>query len=265
MRILFFSHYYPPENNAPAVRTAAHCRIWAALGHDVTVITCAPNHPTGEIFPGYRNRLLHRETVDDVSIVRVFTLLAPNAGTVRRIVNYLSYMVSAVLASVLVRRPDIIIATTPQFFCGWAGVFARFIHRRPLVLEVRDLWPESIVAVGAITNRRIISILERLERWMYRAASRIVTVGRGYRDQLILRGVPKDKIEVIYNGADPELVDAGPAESSAPSLPAHISFVCTYVGTVGMAHGLEIVLDAASLLAAEGRTEIGFMIVGDGA
>ncbi|MCB0346848.1 MAG: glycosyltransferase family 4 protein [Bdellovibrionales bacterium] len=265
MRILFFSHYYPPENNAPAVRTAAHCRAWAAEGHDVTVVTCAPNHPRGELFPGYKNKFFQQETVDGVKVVRVYSYLAANEGTFRRILNFVSYMVSAVVASFFLRRADVVIATSPQFFCGWAGVFARLIHRAPFILEIRDIWPESIVAVGAMKNRFIIRLLETLERIMYWSATKIVTVGKGYKSQLCARGVPEKKISIVYNGADLDLFQQGdPAEFALP-FPSTVKFICTYVGTVGMAHGLSVALEAALKLREEGRSEIGFAIVGDGA
>ena len=126
MRILFFSHYFPPEVNAPASRTYEHCVRWARAGHDVTVVTCAPNCPDGVLFAGYRNRLRPQvEMIDGIEVVRVWTYLAPNAGTVRRIVNYLSYMATAVLATLRLPRPDVVLATSPQFFCGWAGVSRR--------------------------------------------------------------------------------------------------------------------------------------------
>src|SRR5574342_942994 len=146
MRILFLSHYFHPEGNAP--------------GHDVTVITGVPNVPDGVVYAGYRNRLLQRERLHGVDVVRVWTYLAPNKGTARRILNYVSYMLSATLAGLCVLRPDLVIATSPQFFCGWAGVLVSRARRRPFVLEIRDLWPESIEAVGAMRNRRLLRFLE---------------------------------------------------------------------------------------------------------
>ena len=131
MRILFFSHYFPPEGNAPASRTFDHCTRWAAAGHEVTVVTCAPNHPEGKLYPGYRNRLRQVENVKGVRVVRVVTFLAANKGKWCRIANYLSYLVTAVLAGIFERRPDIVIATSPQFFCGWAGVLAGWLRAAP--------------------------------------------------------------------------------------------------------------------------------------
>ncbi|NUQ64161.1 MAG: glycosyltransferase family 4 protein [Pirellulales bacterium] len=267
MRILFFSHYFPPEVNAPASRTYEHCVRWVRAGHDVTVITCAPNCPDGAVFAGYRNRLRPQlEMVDGIQVIRVWTYLAPNAGTTRRIGNYLSYMASAVLASLRLPRPDVVLATSPQFFCGWAGVLASRLKRVPLVLEIRDIWPESIQAVGAMRNRWLLRVLERLERWMYLAARHIVAVGDGYRDNILRKVDVVDRISVIMNGVDLDrFVPMPPDQDFLRRWGLEGKFVCSYVGTIGMAHGLEVVVKAAGLLKAQGRDDIRFCVVGDGA
>jgi hypothetical protein len=267
LRILFFSHYFPPEVNAPASRTYDHCARWAAEGHDVTVVTCHPNCPDGAVFSGYRNRLRPQvEFVDGVRVVRVWTYLAANAGTARRIANFVSYLVSALLASLWLPRPDVIVATSPQFFCGWAGVLASRLKRTPLVLEIRDIWPESIRAVGAIKSRRLLRLLEWLERRMYLAARHIVAVGEGYRDNILRKANVADRVSVITNGVD--LRQFAPREPDAELLAAwglEGKFVCSYVGTIGMAHGLEVVVEAAGILRGKGRDDIAFCLVGDGA
>ena len=149
MKIVFFSHYFPPEGNAPAARTYEHCARWAEAENKVTVITCAPNVPDGQVYEGYRNRLWpQREQIDGIDVVRVWSWVRPNPGKVDLILDYVSYMFSALFAFLFfVRRPNIVVATTPQFFCGWAGVLASWFKWCPLVLEVRDIWPESIVTV----------------------------------------------------------------------------------------------------------------------
>jgi colanic acid biosynthesis glycosyl transferase WcaI len=266
MHILFLSHYFPPEVNAPATRTYEHCRRWAAAGHAVTVITCAPNCPDGVVYKGYKNRWRSRETVDGIGVVRVWTFIAPNKGFFRRIANYLSYMVSAALASLSVRGVDVIVATSPQFFCGWAGVLCRRLRRKPFVLEIRDIWPESIVTVGAMKKSLAIRFLERLEKKMYDAASRIVAVGEGYRERICSRGVDPEKVSVVTNGVDVSsftpVMDTGPVKQEFRS---EGKFICSYIGTVGMAHGLEVVLDTAERYAKEGKKDTMFWIVGDGA
>ncbi len=266
MRILFFSHYFPPEGNAPASRTFENCRRWSSRGHRVTVVTCAPNHPSGVLYPGYENRWRQQETRDGVRVVRVGTYLAANRGTVLRIVNYVSYMGSATLASLALPTPDVIIATSPQFFCGWTGVHAARLHRVPLILEIRDIWPESIAAVGALRNRALLRLLERLEHRMYAAARHIVTVGEGYRRCLLGKGVPATDISVVMNGVDRQLFSPSrPDPRLRRSLGVEQRFVVTYSGTIGMACGLEVVLRAAETLRRKRRDDIAFLLVGDGA
>ncbi|MDH3521591.1 MAG: glycosyltransferase family 4 protein [Myxococcales bacterium] len=266
MRILYFTHYFFPEGNAPATRVYEMSRRWVRQGHEVTVITGVPNVPDGVAYPGYRNRWLQRERIEGVDVIRVWTYLAANKGTLRRILNYVSFMGAATLAGLFVRRPQVVIATSPQFFCGWAGVFVSGLRRLPFVLEVRDLWPESIVAVGAMRNPRLIRFLEWLEHRMYAAATRIVTVGEGYRGKLVERSIAPERIEVIPNGVDLEAFQPrAPDAAVRAEWNLGERFVCAYVGTIGMGSGLEVVLRASRRLRALGRDDIRFLLVGDGA
>lgn len=268
MKIWYFSHYYPPEGNAPATRVSALARRWVKAGHAVTVITGVPNVPDGVVYPGYRNRLRPQvSVVEGVRVVRVWTSIAPNKGTVRRISNYVSYMISSFLWGVVRPRPDVMIATSPQFFCGWTGVLMRWFRRIPFVLEIRDIWPESIGAVDAIQNRRVLRFLEGMERIMYRTAQRIVTVGEGYRRRLLERGVPAAKIDVVMNGVDVDLLTARPPDPAPLRRQWKLEgkFVCSYIGTIGMACGLDVLLRTGRRLREAGRTDIVLLAVGDGA
>jgi hypothetical protein len=267
LKILFFSHYFPPEVNAPASRTYDHCVRWARAGHNVTVVTCVPNCPDGVVFEGYRNRFRAQvEWVDGVRVVRVWTYVTANEGTARRIANFLSYMITSSLRGMRLPRPDVVVATTPQFFCAWAGRIVARLRRVPFVLEVRDIWPESIAAVGALKNRFLLRRLEGLEKRLYRAADHIVAVGEGYRDNILSKVDVADRISVITNGVD---LDQFVPRESDPRF-RHLwnledKFVCSYIGTIGMAHGLEVVLEAAALLRRRNRRDIAFCLVGDGA
>jgi len=267
MHILFLSHYFVPENNAPAARVHAMAREWTRRGHRVTVITGAPNVPTGVAFEGYRNRLYQQEWIDGIRTVRVWTYLAANRGRLRRGFNFLSYLVTAGVAGALLRpRADVVIATSPQFFAGCAGVPVSRAHGAPFVLEIRDIWPASIVAVGALEDGRLVRALEKLERALYDAADHIVTVGAGYRQHLLDRGVPGAKIEVVTNGVDSALfVPQAPDEALRARLGLNGKYVVTYAGTVGMAHGLTVVLRAGLRLREQGRDDIVFLVVGEGA
>jgi len=266
MRILFLTHYFHPEGNAPATRVYEMSRRWVKLGFEVSVVTGVPNVPNGVVYPGYRNRWRSREVIEGVETLRVWTYLAPNKGTIRRILNYLSFCATATIAGLGVRRPDLVIATSPQFFCGWAGVFVSRLRRVPFVLEVRDLWPESIAAVGAMRSSWLLRFLGWLERRMYAAATRIVTVGRGYQRELESRGVPAERIAVIPNGVDRAMFDpAADASQMRARFAPNREFLCSYVGTIGMGSGLSVVLRAAELLRDQGRRDVVWLLVGDGA
>lgn len=266
MKILFLTHYYTPEGNAPASRVSALAERWAADGHEVTVLTCAPNVPDGVVYPGYRNRWKQTEMLNGVKVVRIWTYIAPNKGTVRRIANYVSYMLTATWHGMRLKKADVMIATSPQFFCGWAGVLLHWFRRLPFVLEIRDIWPESMSAVDAGLPAPLLKIIGVMEKRMYRSATHIVTVGQGYTEKLIERNVPAEKISVIMNGVDKNLFY--PRQPNEKLLADHGltgKFVCSYIGTIGMACGLRTALDAAEMLKQRGRDDIAIVLVGDGA
>lgn len=266
MRILFFSHYYTPEGNAPATRVSALCERWVKAGHDVTVITCPPNVPSGIVYEGYANKRVS-EVINGVKVERVKVYLAANKGAVRRMLNFVSYFFQALKVALRLPKADVVIATSPQIFCGYAGVWYKRLRRVPLITEIRDIWPESMGAVGAKIPKVAYRALERIERAMYRSCDRLVTVGEGYFERLAEKGVPKDKMDIVMNGTD--LAVYCPQPKSATLLKTwglEGKFVVSYIGTVGMACGLDVVLDAAEKLAAnpQGRA-VAFVIVGDGA
>jgi glycosyltransferase involved in cell wall biosynthesis len=266
MKILFLTHYFPPEGNAPASRTYDNCKRWVAAGHDVTVLTCAPNVPDGKVYEGYQNKLRQEEYVDGIRVIRVWTFIAANKGAVLRIMNYLSYFVSAFFTGLFLPRPDVLICTSPQFFCGLVGVIIGRLRCLPRVLEIRDIWPESIQVVGAMKKSFLTLLLERVELFMYRSANHVVTVGKGYRDKLLERGVPAEGIDVITNGADLEFYCPGDADRAFRNkYDLEDKFTVAYVGTIGMASGLEVALEASRKLIAEGDDSFRFLLVGDGA
>jgi len=264
MHILFLSHYFPPEVNAPATRTYEHCRRWVDRGHQVTVVSCVPHHPMGEAYPGYRNKWWHVEQRDGVTAIKIKTYITANEGFLKRSWNYVFYMLMCVLVAPFLSRADVVISTSPQFFNGLAGYFVSRIKRAPWLLEIRDLWPESILAVGAIRNARVIAALEWVERFVYRKADHIVPVTWAFERHIVARGGRKEAITVIRNGVNLSLFE--PAEKNQLLLDQwglSGKFVAAYVGTHGMAHGLDVVLGAAEQL--RHRPDIVFLMVGDGA
>ncbi len=265
MKILFLTDNFPPETNAPAIRTYEHARTWVELGHEVVVVTGAPNFPAGRVFAGYENRLYDASFMDGIEVVRVWTYIAANRGFLRRSLDYVSFMASAFLASFSVRRPDVVVATSPQFFTAVAGWATAAVKRRPFVFELRDLWPESVVAVDAMRRGRAIGLLEKLARFLYRRADLMVPVTPAFARHLRGLGVADERIRVITNG-----IDLAALEPPAPAaeirrryrIPAG-TFTAGFVGTLGLAHGLEVVLDAARELRGDERFH--FVLMGDGA
>lgn len=267
MHILFLSDNFPPEVNAPASRTHEHCRQWVAAGAQITVITCAPNFPTGRVFAGYRNRPWQQETIDGIRVIRVWSYISANEGFAKRVADYCSYMLTAFLASLFVRRVDIVVGTSPQFFTAVAAWAVGALKRVPFVFELRDLWPESIKAVGAMDDSAAIRWLERLELFLYRRAARIVSVTHAFRDALIARGIDGAKIDVITNGVDIGRFAPRPKDRALEAeLELEGCFVAGYVGTHGMAHALETLLEAMAQLQSrpEGQ-DIRLLLLGDGA
>ena len=267
MHILFLTDNFPPEVNAPASRTFEHCREWVKAGHKVTVVTCAPNFPKGKVFDGYRNRAWQTEEMDGIRVIRVWSYITANEGFVKRILDYQSFMVTATLASPFVRGVDVVVGTSPQFFTACAAYVVAGMKRVPWVFELRDLWPESIRAVGAMKESKALDWLEKLELFLYRKANAVVSVTNAFRDNLIGRGIDGAKIHVVTNGVD--ISRFNPREKDAElvrELGLEGKFVAGYIGTHGMAHALETLLEAAEKLKARPDGDrYRLILLGDGA
>lgn len=267
MHILFLTDNFAPEFNAPASRTYEHCREWVRAGHKVTVITCAPNFPKGKVFDGYRNRLWQSEIMDGIRVIRVWTYITANEGFIKRVLDYLSFMISSVLAAPFVRGVDVVVGTSPQFFTVCAASFTARLKRVPWIFELRDLWPASIRAVGAMNDSLILDLFEKMEMYLYRRADAIVSVTNSFRDILIARGIDKNKISVVTNGVD--IGRFTPRPKDADLVTRHQlegKFVAGYIGTLGMAHALDTILDAAKILgSAPDASRFQFILLGTGA
>jgi len=238
------------------MRTYEHCRAWAAAGNEVTVITSVPNFPLGKPFAGYRNKRIQREKIDGVNVIRVWTYMAPNAHVVRRSIDFVSFMVSSFFAG-LFQKADVIVATSPQLLTATSAQLLAGLKRKPWIMEVRDMWPDSITAVGAMRDSLLVRVLRLVERAAFRSAARIVAVHQGVRDQIAAKGIPSDKISVVMNGTSSI---TRPADT--PAKAAGSPFVVGYFGTHGMAQGLDMVLRVAASMRDE---PVQFLFVGEGA
>ena len=266
MRILYVSQYFPPEMGAPAARVHELSREWVRQGHEVTVLTGFAHHPVGVKAPGDRGRVTRRETVDGIDVVRAYVYATANAGIGRRMLSYASFFGAAsIIGTVRVARPEVVVATSPQLLCACAGYILARVKGAPFVFEVRDLWPESILAVEAMRDNLVVRGLKRMARHLYLASSRIVAVGQGYKRQIVARyGIAPEHIAVVPNGIDPAMFDPGPRQNAVRREHGWGDrTVLLYVGTHGMAHALHIVLEAASRFRNDPQKL--FVFVGEGA
>ena len=250
--------------NAPANRTFEHCREWVKSGVEVTVITGAPNFPVGKVFPGYRNRLRQEEWLEGIRVIRVWTYITANEGFLKRVLDYISFAFMAFFAGLPIKT-DLIIARSPQFFSAVAGRWLSFFKRKKWVMEVRDLWPESIMAVGAMKRGKAIQFFEWLEKQLYQSADHIVVVTDAFKEKISERGISKDKISVFKNGANVQFYGPGPKKNTLlKTLGLEGKFIIAYIGTHGLAHGLDFILNAIQPLQNK-APDLFFLFVGDGA
>jgi putative colanic acid biosynthesis glycosyltransferase WcaI len=272
VKILYVSQYYPPEMGAPAARASELAHHWARTGHEVSVLTGFPNHPTGVVPEEWRNRLRRLsffEKVGGVNVFRTWLWPLPNRKAHERIRNYVSFCLSSSLRGLTIPRPDVIIATSPQLLVGLSGWWLAFAKSVPFVFEVRDLWPESLTAVGASDEDSLLHhSLAAVARVLYERSDHIVVVTDAFKEHLIRRWrVPAEKISVVENGVETALF--APSEADAcnalrKQLGTEDRFLVCYIGTMGMAHGLETLLDAAAELHRQ-NSNITFLLVGEGA
>jgi colanic acid biosynthesis glycosyl transferase WcaI len=264
MRILFLSENFVPETNAAATRVYERAVFWARWGHQVTVLTTAPNFPEGRLFKGYKNCWYHRECIDGITVVRVKTFIAANEGVFLRTLDFTTFMVAAIFVGLFQRRPDVVVATSPQFFTAIAGWVLAAMRRLPFVFELGDLWPRSILAVGALRQGRVIDLLESIELFLYRRAKAVIALTQAFKDNLVGRGIDPHKIFVIRNGVD--LARYAPQQRDtlrAAAIGTGDKFVIGYIGTHGLAHDLANVLSAADVL--RHNKQLVFLLVGAGA
>ena len=262
MRILFLTDNFPPEVNAPATRTYEHCAEWVKQGAEVTVITCFPNFPKGEIYKGYQNKLYQKEVIDGIHVIRVWSYMSPNSGFLKRILDFTSFAFMAFWLGCF-QKCDLIIGTSPQFFTVISARCLAFVKRKPWLMEVRDLWPESIVAVGAMKRQDLAyKFLRKIEIRLYHSANLIVVVTDQFKKYITSLNVDSSKIFIIKNGVIRS--NFLPSKKDSQLLENHTltgKFIVSYIGTHGMAHALDFILDCAKSI---NDPKIHFIMQGDG-
>jgi hypothetical protein len=269
MRILVLTQYFPPDMGAPAGRFYDFAQHWRAAGHEVVVVTGMPHFPGGVLHEGYRRRLFLREVRDGIDVRRCWTFTS-RARFAGRGMAYATFLLSACVYVLAARLPvDCVVATSPPPTVGLPGLLAAWRRRVPLVLDIRDIWPEAIVQSGRLTNPLVIRVFEGLARALYRAATSITAVTDGWRERLTEIGVPREKIHVLPNGVDVSAFDAQADGTLPPALvalePGARWF--TYAGILNTPQGLEVILEAAARMRERAPEEYRrslFVLVGEG-
>jgi glycosyltransferase involved in cell wall biosynthesis len=278
MRLRILTHYYPPEVGAPQVRLAALAHGLARAGAEVTVHTGFPHYPDGEIKPPYRNRPLRVEQVDGVRVLRSWVYPAPNRGFARRLANHASLATAALAAAPAGGPADVLLVETPPLLLAGAAIAYARVKRARLVLNVADLWPDSAVEMGTLNSPQAIGAARRLERGAYRKAAAIACPTEGIFTTLEGRSESAGKAALMRPAVDLSRFDPtmGGSKSAARNGPAGADGVAPlrvlYAGTVGLAHGLGTLLDAAAELERgaggpgnEDTPRLAVTIAGDGA
>ena len=266
MKILFLTDNFPPESNAPATRTYEHCTKWVSLGYDVTVITCFPNFPKGQVYSGYKNKLYSLEDINGIKVIRVWSFITSNSGFIKRILDYISYGISSFIFGLFIKT-DLIIATSPQFFTAASASALSFFKNKKWIMEVRDLWPNSIVAVGSISSKSLtFKVLKFIENKLYHHAKKIVVVTDSFKKYLINQhNVDKNKIGIYKNGINIEMIKKQKSinvNDIKQKLDLKNKIIISYIGTHGLAHALQFILNSIQKI---NNPKIHFLFIGDGA
>jgi glycosyltransferase involved in cell wall biosynthesis len=262
MRILILSQWFQPESFYKGIPFAKEL---VKLGHEVEVLTGFPNYPGGKLYDGYKIKLFQREKIDGIPVTRVPLYPSHDSNSIKRILNYTSFALSAsLLGFFLAKRPDVIYVYHPPATIGLPALFLHLLHRAPFVYDIQDLWPDTLAASGMLDNSAALWMVEKWCRFIYSQAAKIVVLSPGFREILIRRGVPGQKIEVIYNWCEDDKIQATARnEDLARELGMAGRFNVVFAGTMGKAQALDAVLEAAFLLR-DKLPKIQFVFVGGG-
>ena len=264
MKILIVTNYYTPETIGAGIWVTQLAHDLKARGHEVTVVTSFPSYPRGQILDGYRNRFVHRETVDGIDIIRTFTYATPSKSFWARFAGFGAFCLSAAPGYLRWRRSvDVVYAILPPLPLGVSAWAIAKASGARLVINVQDIYPDIAVALNYLTNPAAVAFFRRLERWVYQRADRIVVISEGFRQNLLGKGVPAPKIHVVPNWADPDQIVPGCSHNAFRRETGTTNGELLVLYSGGLTHNADIepVLDAAAELRG---LPVRFAIIGDG-
>jgi glycosyltransferase involved in cell wall biosynthesis len=259
-RVLLLTQWFDPE---PTFKGIVFARELVQQGFEVEVVTGFPNYPGGKVYPGYKIKWLQREVIDGVHITRVPLYPNHNQSATKRILNYVSFAASSLFYGLfMAKKADVIYAYHPPLTVGITASLLRLIRRIPVVYDIQDMWPDTLRATGMVNGARALAVVGWACQFVYRHVNRIVVLSPGFKQLLLSRGVPAEKMDVIYNWAD-EASLVAPVEIEFAHLPEDRRFKVLFAGNMGKAQALDAVLDAAALLQ-EREANACFVMLGGG-
>ncbi len=265
MNILYLTQYFPPEIGATQNRALEMVTHLVDSGHHVTVLTEFPNHPSGIIPKRYKFKLFERGSYTGIEVIRCFVKASPDKNFLNRLLFYFSFMISSFIAGMKLkgRKYDLIYATSPPLPVGLSAYIISKLRQIKFIFEIRDLWPESAIAMGELKNRKAIQLSEWIERICYKNASKIVVVTQGIRNRLIQKGIDSDRLRIVPNGANVEVVSfSADNDLFKKELGCQGKFIILYAGIIGLAQGIETLVEVVKLL--KDNKNILFLFVGEG-
>ncbi|WVN42144.1 glycosyltransferase family 4 protein [beta proteobacterium MWH-UniP1] len=260
MRVLLLTQWFDPE---PTFKGLAFAKELIRQGVNVEVVTGFPNYPTGKLYPGYRIKLIHRQTIDDIKVTRVALYPSHDRSAIRRVLNYVSFAVTSLFYCLFfTRRVDIIYAYHPPLTVGITASLIRVLRGIPVVYDIQDLWPDTLRTTGMLNNEKILFLVGLVCKHIYQQVNQIVVLSPGFKTLLMQRGVPEGKIEVIYNWSDEHKLNE-PIDKSNYQRTSKSHFCVLFAGNMGTPQALGAVLEAVDLLNARG-VAVEMIFVGTG-
>lgn len=259
-RIVILTQWFDPE---PTFKGLVFARALVEKGFEVRVITGFPNYPGGKIYPNYRLRLVQNEVIDGVHITRVPLYPSHDKSAIKRVFNYGSFCISSLICGLfLVKRSDVIYAYHPPLTTGITAILLKLFKRAPVVYDIQDMWPDTLKATGMLNNERLLSAIGSVCKLVYRYVDHLVVLSPGFKELLKKRGIPDNKISLIYNWADENSLNH-PASPPPEDFPRTDRFRVLFAGNLGKAQALETVLFAAHDIK-NNFPNVSFIFVGNG-
>ncbi|WP_217530640.1 glycosyltransferase family 4 protein [Vibrio cholerae] len=259
MKILLLTQWFDPE---PTFKGLLFAQALREQGHDVEVLTGFPNYPGGKVYDGYKISLYQKEIMDGIVVHRVPLYPSHDSSALKRVFNYISFAASSFLVGLIkAKKIDVIYSYHPPLTTSLSALLLSFFKRVPFVVDIQDLWPDTLAATGMIKNPKVLKIVEMACRLVYRRAAKIVVLSPGFKQRLISRNVPENKIEPIYNWCNEPALNN--YQECPIQLPSNEKLNLVFAGNLGFAQGLSAIIDAAEILM-RNNVAVNVVFVGDG-